>query len=53
MFLCIYLPLRGGLMSVSPCWLELSDCPDSISEKRQMGGGGRQMVRIWFTCLKT
>lgn len=28
------LPLGGGLMSESACWLELSDCPDSIREKQ-------------------
>lgn len=29
---CVYLPLGGGLMSASPCWLELSDCPDSTQK---------------------
>lgn len=32
---CVYLPLGGGLMSVSPCWLELSDCPDSAETKEE------------------
>lgn len=32
--MCVYLPLGGGLMSVSPCWLELSDCPDSAKEEK-------------------
>lgn len=34
---CVYLPLGGGLMSVSPCWLELSDCPDSAQKQRRAG----------------
>lgn len=24
----VNLPFGGGLTSVSPCWFELSDCPD-------------------------
>lgn len=32
---CVYLPLGGGLMSVSPCWLELSDCPDSAEQEKK------------------
>lgn len=48
---CVYIPLGGGLMSVSPCWLELSDCPDSAQKQRQRGGRReRQMVRISFVC---
>lgn len=31
----VYLPLGGGLMSVSPCWLELSDCPDSAGKEKK------------------
>lgn len=31
-------PFGGGLTSVSPCWFELSDCPD-CSERRK---GGRK-----------
>lgn len=26
------LPLGGGLTSASPCWLEFSDCPDSVKK---------------------
>lgn len=36
------LPLGGGLMSVSPCWLELSDCPDSAQKQTEQG----QTVRV-------
>lgn len=35
MRVCVYLPLGGGLMSVSPCWLELSDCPDSAEKEKK------------------
>lgn len=38
----VYLPLGGGLMSVSPCWLELSDCPDS-AKKQQKGVKSREI----------
>lgn len=32
---CVHLPLGGGLMSASPCWLELSDCPDSTEKENE------------------
>ncbi len=48
-FVCACLPLGGGLMSVSPCWLELSDCPDS-AQKQRGESGERQMVKIWYWC---
>lgn len=35
----LYSPLGGGLMSASPCWLELSDCPDSEEQKEKEGTG--------------
>lgn len=37
------LPFGGGLTSVSPCWFELSDCPDCSErekeEKKREGDG--------------
>lgn len=35
------LPFGGGLTSVSPCWFELSDCPDcsEIEEKKRESDG--------------
>lgn len=42
MRVCVCLPLGGGLMSVSPCWLELSDCPDSAQITEQ---GGEEKVK--------
>lgn len=40
----VYSPFGGGLTSVSPCWFELSDCPDcseGIKEKRDGWSGGQ------------
>jgi len=46
----VHLPLGGGLMSVSPCWLELSDCPDSAQKREQGEKRKSHMVRIRFVC---
>lgn len=44
------LPFGGGLTSVSPCWFELSDCPDcSETETREK----RVMVSQVDRCLDT
>lgn len=42
---CVYLPLGGGLMSVSPCWLELSDCPESAEKEKKSAAMGL-IIRI-------
>lgn len=31
----VNLPFGGGLTSVSPCWFELSDCPDCSERKKK------------------
>lgn len=42
-------PLGGGLMSASPCWLELSDCPDSAKpterEREKEEGEKREQIK--------
>lgn len=38
------LPLGGGLMSASPCWLELSDCPDSSRQHTGKETTGHNVV---------
>lgn len=37
-------PLGGGLTSVSPCWFELSDCPDCSEKENKRGLGEREKV---------
>lgn len=45
----VHVPFGGGLTSVSPCWFELSDCPDCSErqkkreEKERDGKSGGQM----------
>lgn len=39
-------PLGGGLTSVSPCWLELSDCPDCSGKEHRRGREGKK--RKWW-----
>lgn len=40
-------PLGGGLTSVSPCWFELSDCPDCSERENKRGrGGGREREKV-------
>lgn len=31
----VNLPFGGGFTSVSPCWFELSDCPDCSAEREK------------------
>lgn len=31
----VNVPFGGGLTSVSPCWFELSDCPDCSERERE------------------
>lgn len=47
----VNLPLGGGLTSVSPCWFELSDCPD-CSEKENKKQE-KEMVSQMDRCLDT